>query len=63
MNYKVQEHLKPKALSGISSTPTWWASARAGAPSYVAAFLENIDWEVVEQRYRESEAGRFTARF
>jgi Fe-Mn family superoxide dismutase len=34
-----------------------------GREEYIAAFLENIDWEVVEQRYRESKAGRFTARF
>ncbi len=34
-----------------------------GREEYVAAFLENVNWEVVEQRYRESKAGRFTARF
>lgn len=34
-----------------------------GREKYVAAFLENVNWEVVEQRYQESRAGRFTARF
>lgn len=34
-----------------------------GRAEYVAAFLENVNWEVVEQRYHESKAGRFTARF
>jgi superoxide dismutase len=113
MNYKVQEHLKPKALSGISNdqiSQHWklyegyvenanrliegvaraeagssrWAELKrrlgfevdgvvlehaylvgfgAAGAEYVAAFRENIDWEVVEQRYRESKAGRFTARF
>ncbi|HUM14756.1 MAG TPA: Fe-Mn family superoxide dismutase [Candidatus Nitrosotalea sp.] len=34
-----------------------------GRAEYIAAFLENVNWEVVEQRYKDSKAGRFTARF
>jgi Fe-Mn family superoxide dismutase len=34
-----------------------------GREAYVAAFLENVNWEVVEQRHKDSKAGRFTARF
>ena len=30
---------------------------------YIEAFLENVNWEVVEQRHKDSKAGRFTARF
>jgi len=30
---------------------------------YVAAFLDNVNWEVVERRHQDSKAGRFTARF
>lgn len=145
MNYKVQEHLKPKALSGISNdqisqhrklyegyvenanrliegvaraeagSSPWaelkrrlgfevdgvvlheyyfgnlasgstlrpagdlaadlgaaWGSVRAwredfaktgGSCTTIPPLPENIDWEVVEQRYRESKAGRFTAHF
>jgi Fe-Mn family superoxide dismutase len=35
----------------------------SGRDPYIAAFLENVNWEVVEQRYKDSKAGRFTARF
>ena len=34
-----------------------------GREEYIAAFLENVSWEVVEQRHKDSKAGRFTARF
>jgi Fe-Mn family superoxide dismutase len=34
-----------------------------GREPYLAAFLENVAWEVVERRYRESKGGRFAARF
>ena len=34
-----------------------------GRAEYVAAFLENVNWEVVEQRHKNSKAGRFAARF
>ena len=34
-----------------------------GRDAYIAAFLENVNWEVVEQRHKDSKAGRFTARF
>jgi len=34
-----------------------------GRDAYIAAFLENVNWEVVEQRHKDSTAGRFTARF
>ncbi|MCI0546107.1 MAG: superoxide dismutase [Candidatus Rokubacteria bacterium] len=33
-----------------------------GRAEYVAAFLENVRWEVVEQRFRDSRAGRVVAR-
>ena len=33
-----------------------------GRSKYVTAFLENVSWEVVEQRHQESKAGRFAAR-
>ena len=35
----------------------------SGRADYIAAFLDNINWEVVEQRYKDSKAGRYTARF
>ena len=28
----------------------------------VSAFLDNVNWEIVEQRHKDSKAGRFTAR-
>jgi superoxide dismutase len=34
-----------------------------GREEYIAAFLENVNWEVVEQRHKDSKTGRFTARF
>jgi Fe-Mn family superoxide dismutase len=34
-----------------------------GRERYIAAFLESVNWEVVEQRYRDSKAGRFTVRY
>ena len=34
-----------------------------GRADYIAAFLDNVNWEVVEQRYKDSKAGRYTARF
>jgi Fe-Mn family superoxide dismutase len=34
-----------------------------GREQYIAAFLDNVNWEVVEQRHRDSKAGRYTARF
>jgi Fe-Mn family superoxide dismutase len=34
-----------------------------GRSKYVAAFLDNVNWEVAEQRFRDSKSGRFTARF
>lgn len=34
-----------------------------GRDAYIAAFLDNVNWEVVEQRHKDSKAGRFTARF
>ena len=34
--------------------------ARAAVTSTSTAFLENVNWEVVEQRYKDSKAGRFT---
>jgi len=34
-----------------------------GRDAYIAAFLENVNWEVVEQRHKDSKGGRFTARF
>jgi Fe-Mn family superoxide dismutase len=34
-----------------------------GRDKYVTTFLENVNWEVVEQRYQDSKAGRFAARF
>jgi len=34
-----------------------------GREDYIAAFLENVNWEVVEQRHRDSKSGRFAARF
>jgi Fe-Mn family superoxide dismutase len=34
-----------------------------GRDQYIAAFLENVNWEVVERRHKDSTAGRFTARF
>ena len=35
----------------------------SGRAEYIAAFLKNVSWEVVEQRYKDSRAGLFTARF
>jgi Iron/manganese superoxide dismutases, C-terminal domain len=35
----------------------------SGRADYIAAFLENVNREVVEQRHKDSKAGRFTARF
>lgn len=35
----------------------------SGRAEYITAFLENVNWEVVEQRYKDSKAGRYTARF
>ena len=34
-----------------------------GRDAYIAAFLENVYWEVVEQRHRDSAAGHAPARF
>ena len=34
----------------------------AGRGEYIAAFLGNVNWEVVEDRHQESKAGRFAAR-
>jgi len=34
-----------------------------GRADYIAAFLDNVNWEVVEQRHKDSKAGRYTARF
>lgn len=34
-----------------------------GREEYIAAFLENVNWEVVEQRYKDTKAGRVAARF
>jgi Fe-Mn family superoxide dismutase len=34
-----------------------------GRETYIAAFLENVYWEVVEQRHRDSMAGHAPARF
>jgi Fe-Mn family superoxide dismutase len=34
-----------------------------GRTQYVEAFLENVNWDVVEQRSRDSKAGRVVARF
>ncbi|HLF49185.1 MAG TPA: Fe-Mn family superoxide dismutase [Methylomirabilota bacterium] len=33
----------------------------AGREAYIAAFFENVHWEVVEQRFRTSTAGHLTA--
>jgi superoxide dismutase, Fe-Mn family len=35
----------------------------SGRAEYITAFLENVNWEVVEQRHKDSKAGRYTARF
>jgi Fe-Mn family superoxide dismutase len=34
-----------------------------GRETYVTAFLDNVNWEVVEQRHKDGKVGRFTARF
>ncbi|HEY7041901.1 MAG TPA: Fe-Mn family superoxide dismutase [Methylomirabilota bacterium] len=34
-----------------------------GREDYIAAFLENVNWEVVEQRHKDIKAGRSVARF
>jgi Fe-Mn family superoxide dismutase len=34
-----------------------------GREEYIAAFLENVNWEVVEQRHKDIKAGRSVARF
>jgi Fe-Mn family superoxide dismutase len=34
-----------------------------GRDDYIAAFLGNVRWEVVEQRYKDSMHGRYSARF
>jgi Fe-Mn family superoxide dismutase len=34
-----------------------------GRADYIAAFLENVNWEVVEQRHKDIKAGRAVARF
>jgi Fe-Mn family superoxide dismutase len=35
----------------------------SGRDEYITAFLANVSWEVVEQRYKDSKHGRFSARF
>jgi hypothetical protein len=47
----------------VLSTPSLVDHGAGGRDAYIAAFLENVNWEVVEQRHKDSKAGRFTARF
>lgn len=35
----------------------------SGRDDYIAAFLGNVRWEIVEQRYKDSKHGRYSARF
>jgi superoxide dismutase, Fe-Mn family len=65
VKYDVQEHLRPRGLTGLHPLlvldvfeHAWMVDYGAGEKGkYVKAFLENVSWQIVEQRFKDS-AGR-----
>jgi superoxide dismutase, Fe-Mn family len=58
MAYQAREHLKPRGhpiLVLDVFEHAWMVDYGAGEKDkYVKAFLENVSWEVVEQRFKDS---------
>jgi superoxide dismutase, Fe-Mn family len=58
MKYQVQEHFKPRGhpiLVLDVFEHAWMVDYGAGEKDkYVKAFLENVSWEVVDQRFKDS---------
>lgn len=52
MKYDVQEQIKPRGLTGISDGQIDYGAGEKG--KYVKAFLENVSWEIVEHRFKDS---------
>jgi superoxide dismutase len=58
MKYEVQEHLKPRGhpvlVLDVFEPPRGRPSRPGEKDKYVKAFLENVSWEVVDQRFKDS---------
>ena len=66
MHYEVQEHragFHPVRVLDVFEHAFMVDYGAGGRADYIAAVLENVNWEVVEQRHKDSKAGRLTARF